>query len=159
MRRSCGLTAILCCAVVVPLVPFVPLTGQATIAGTWLTEFDAQVRIVNGAVSTTKGHARIALAISGDSIHGTWQNLNAAGAADGPARELTGTVTSSGAHFATTKPSEIVRREMESETHTQVIMNYDVAVHGDSLVGTEQWVALDHSSQGSGRRFTATRQP
>jgi hypothetical protein len=50
-----------------------------------------------------------------------------------------------------------VRREMDSETHTQVIMHYDVAVDGDSLVGTERWVAVDRSSQGQPRRFTATR--
>ena len=153
MRRPVGLIAVLSSVCVIPL------SAQATIAGTWFTEFDAQVRIVNGAVSTTKGHARLELRLSGDSISGTWQNLTAAGAADGPARTLTGAVTSSRAHFAATKPSEIVRREMDNETHTQVIMNYDVAVHGDSLVGTEQWVAVDHASQGQARRFTATRKP
>jgi hypothetical protein len=36
-------------------------------------------------------------------------------------------------------------------------MNYDVAVHGDSLVGTVHWVAVDHSSQGEMRPFTASR--
>lgn len=135
----------------------IPLSAQAAVAGTWFAEFDAQVRIVNGAVSTTKGHARIELRVNGDSIHGTWQNLNATGGTDGAARELAGAVTSTGAHFAATKPSEIVRREMDSETHTQVIMSYDVVVHGDSLVGTVQWVAVDHSSTGETRQFTATR--
>ena len=153
MHRPFGLVATICCTVVVPV------SAQTTIAGTWFTEFDAQVRIVNGAQSTVQGHARIVLQVSGDSIHGTWQNLNATGTADGPARALAGTVRSSGAHFATTKPSDIVRREMDSETRTPVIMNYDVAIHGDSLVGTEQWVAVDHASQGTARRFTATRKP
>ena len=135
----------------------IPLSAQATIAGTWLTEFDAQVQIVNGAVSTVKGHARVELRVSADSIHGTWQNLNATGAADGPARPLAGTLTSGGAHFETLTPSEIVQRTMDNETHTKVLMNYDVAVHGDSLVGTAQWVAVDHTSKGETRRFTATR--
>ena len=152
MRRPFGLIATLLCAAF-------PLSAQAAIAGTWFTEFDAQVRIVNGAASTVKGHARIELQINGDSIHGTWQNLNATGAADGPARALAGAMTSSGAHFEALKPSEIVRRTMDNETHTQVIMNYSVAVHRDSLVGTEQWVAVDHASQGEARRFTATRKP
>ena len=58
-----------------------------------------------------------------------------------------------------TKPSEILQREMDGETHTQVIMNYDVAIRGDSLIGTEQWVAVDHASQGAARRFTAIRKP
>ena len=137
----------------------IPLSAQAAAAGTWVTEFDAEVRIVNGAESVVKGHARIELQVNGDSIHGTWQNLNATGAPDGPPRLLAGTLTSAGAHIEALKPSEIVTRVMESETHTQAMMNYTVAVHGDSLVGTEQWVAVDHSSQGPARRFTATRKP
>jgi hypothetical protein len=135
----------------------IPLCAQGPIAGTWFSEFDAQVRIVNGAESVVKGHARIELAVSGDSIHGTWQNLNATGAADGPARPLGGSLTRTGAHFEALKPSEIVRRTMDNETHTRVVTIYDVVVRGDSLVGTEQWVAVDHSSQGETRRFTATR--
>jgi hypothetical protein len=151
MRPSFGLVPVLVSSLAISL------SAQGPIAGTWVTEFDAQVRIVNGSASTVKGHARIELRVSGDSIHGTWQNLNATGAADGPARPLGGSVTSTGAHFEALTPSEIVRRTMDNETHTQVVMNYDVAVHGDSLVGTEQWVAVDHSSKGETRRFTATR--
>ena len=151
MRRPFGLVLVLVSGFAIPL------SAQVTIAGTWFTEFDAQVRIVNGSASTVKGHARIELQVSGDSIHGTWQNLNATGAADGPARALAGTLTTSGARFQALKPSEVVRRTMDTETHTQVVMNYDVGVHGDSLIGTEQWVAVDHSSQGETRRFTATR--
>lgn len=82
MPRPFGLVATICCTGVAPV------SAQATIAGTWFTEFDAQVRIVNGAQSTVKGHARIELQVSGDSIHGTWQNLNATGTAAGPARAL-----------------------------------------------------------------------
>jgi hypothetical protein len=151
MRRPLGLILVLVSGFAIPL------SAQGPVAGTWFTEFDAQVRIVNGSASTVKGHARIELQVSGDSIHGTWQNLNATGAADGPARPLGGTLTTSGAHFEALTPSEVVRRAMDNETHTQVIMSYDVAVHGDSLVGTVQWVALDHSSKGETRQFTATR--
>ena len=133
------------------------LAAQAAVAGTWRTEFDAQVRIENGVMSAVKGHARIDLAVSGDSLHGTWQTVDTAGAAQGPARALAGTVTRDSAHFESVQPSEIVRREMDSETHTRVIMHYDVALHGDSLVGTEHWVAVDHASQGTPRGFTATR--
>ncbi len=95
--------------------------------------------------------------MTGDSIHGTWQNLGTTGASDGPPRPLAGTLTSAGAHIEALKPSEIVMRTMGGETHTQAVMNYTVAVHGDSLVGTEHWVAVDHSPQGPARRFTATR--
>jgi len=151
MRRPFGLILVLVSGFAIPL------SAQGPVAGTWFTEFDAQVRIVNGSASTVKGRARIELQVSGDSIHGTWQNLNATGAADGPARPLGGTLTASGAHFEALTPSEVVRRVMDDETHTQVIMSYDVAVHGDSLVGTVQWVALDHSSKGETRQFTATR--
>lgn len=151
MRRPFGLVLVLVGSFAIPL------SAQAAVAGIWFTEFDAQVQIVNGSASTVKGHARIELQVSGDSIHGTWRNLNATGAADGPARPLGGTLTSSGAHFEALAPSVVVRRMMDNETHTQVVMTYDVAVHGDSLVGTEQWVAVDHSSQGETRRFTATR--
>ncbi len=151
MRRPFGLVFVFASSIALPL------SAQAAVAGTWLTEFDAQVRVVNGAQSVVKGHARIELRVSGDSIYGTWQNLNAAGAADGPGRALGGSLTSGGAHFEALTPSEIVERTMDNETHTKVVMNYDVAVHGDSLVGTEQWVAVDHSSKGETRRFTATR--
>ena len=153
MHRPFALAAILTCGV------SAPLTAQRSLAGTWRTEFDAQVRVENGVMSAVKGHARIDLAVSGDSIHGTWQGVDTAGAAQGPAKTLAGTVTRDSAHFESVKPSEIVRREMDSETHTQVIMHYDVAVRGDSLIGTEHWVAVDHASQGTPRRFTATRQP
>lgn len=151
MRRSFGLVLVLGSTLAIPL------SAQVAVAGTWFGEFDAQVRIVNGAESVVKGHARIELWVSGDSIHGTWQNLNATGAADGAARALGGTFTTSGVHFEALQPSEIVQRTMDNETHTQVVMSYDVAVHGDSLVGTVQWVAADHSSRGETRRFTATR--
>ncbi len=151
MRRPFGLVLVFASSLALPL------SAQSRVAGTWLTEFDAQVQIVNGSVSTVKGHARIELRVSGDSIHGTWQNLDARGGADGPARPLGGTLTSGGAHFESLTPSDVVRREMDRETHTKVVMNYDVAVHGDSLVGTEQWVAVDNVTQGEKRRFTATR--
>jgi len=151
MKRPFALVTILMCGVA-PI-----LAAQRSVAGAWITEFDAQVRVVNGVVSTVKGRARIDLRVGGDSIHGTWQPLTAAGSADGPARDLAGTVTTDSAHFEALKPTEIVRREMDNETHTQVIMHYDVAVHGDSLVGTEQWVAVDQTSGGQTRRFTATR--
>jgi hypothetical protein len=152
MMRRFAVLACLVCAV--PL----SLPAQAAIAGTWFTEFDTQVRIMNGVESSAgKGHARIELQVTGDSIHGTWQTLGATGAPDGPPRLLAGTLTSAGVHIEALKPSEIVTRVMESETHTQAMMNYTVALHGDSLVGTEQWVAVDHSSQGPARRFTATR--
>ena len=72
-------------------------------------------------------------------------------------RPLGGTLTMGGAHFEALKPYDVVRRTMDNETHTRVIMSSDVAVHGDSLVGTEQRVAVDHSSQSETRRFTATR--
>lgn len=151
MHRPFALVAILTCGVAAHL------SAQRSIAGSWRTEFAAQVRIENGVMSTVKGHARIDVRVAGDSIHGTWQNLDTAGVAQGPAKALTGTITGDSAHFESVKPSEIVRREMDSETHTQVIMHYDVAVNGDSLVGTEHWVAVDHASQGPPRRFTATR--
>jgi hypothetical protein len=151
MRRPFGLSFVLVTSFAVRL------SAQATVAGTWFTEFDAQVRVVNGSASTVKGRARLELQVSGDSIHGTWQTLNATGAADGPARPLGGALSTSGAHFEALRPSEVVQRTMDNETHTQVIMNYDVAVHGDSLVGTVHWVAVDHSSQGEMRPFTALR--
>lgn len=153
MRRSAVLLACL-----VSCAPWC-LAAQASVAGTWFTEFDAQVRVVNGVMSTTKGHAKLELKVAGDSIHGIWQNLNASGAADGPARPLAGAVTSAGVHIESLTPSEVVTRTADGETHTKVAMNYSVTVHGDSLVGTEQWVAIDHSSKGETRQFTATRKP
>ena len=153
MRRSVVLVA--CLASAVPC----SLAAQAAAAGTWFTEFDAQVRVVNGVMSAVKGHAKLELTVAGDSIHGTWQNLNASGAADGNPRALAGSVRKDSVVFEAVTPSEIVQRTMDNETHTKVVMKYAVAVHGDSLVGTEQWVAVDHSTQGSARRFTATRKP
>lgn len=132
-------------------------TQASPFAGTWFTEFDARVEVVNGVESVTKGHARLDFTVQGDSIHGTWQNLDTAGTASGPARQLAGAVTNTGARIETLTPTEMVRMSMSGETRTQAIMNYVVKVHGDSLVGTVQWVAVDHSSQGPARGFTATR--
>ena len=132
---------------------------QATISGTWRTEFAVGIRVVNGVESSeTKGHARITLELKADSVLGTWQNLDTSGAAQGEARPLLGIATPGGARIETVVPREVVLRTPDGEQRIPSRIFYVLTLRGDSLVGTERWVALDNSAQGPTRPFTATRE-
>ena len=133
--------------------------AQGSIAGTWRTEFDVGIRIVNGVESSEgKRHARITFQVKGDSIQGTWQNVDTLGAAVGAPRPLRGVVTDSGARIESVTPTAITMRRQGDEQHLLATMNYVLTVRGDTLVGTEQWVALDHSDRGPMRPFGAKRE-
>jgi hypothetical protein len=133
-------------------------SAQSSLAGAWLTEFDTAIRVVNGVESSEgKRRAQIDFQVSGDSIHGTWQNLDGAGAPQGGPRPMHGVLTAAEAHVEMVRPTQLVIRDPDGEREVQAIMTYSLAVRGDSLLGTVQWVALDHSSRGPIRPFAATR--
>ncbi len=50
MRRPFGLVHVLASSLALPL------SAQSRVAGTWLTEFDAQVQIIKRSVPTVNGH-------------------------------------------------------------------------------------------------------
>ena len=132
---------------------------QATISGSWRTEFDVGIRVVNGVESSeSKGHARISLQLKADSVLGTWQTLDPAGAAMGEPRPMRGIATPGGARIETVIPRDVVLRTPDGEQRIPSRIFYVLTLRGDSLVGTEQWVALDHSTRGPTRPFTATRE-
>lgn len=132
--------------------------AQSPIAGTWRTEFNVGIRVINGVESSEgKRQARITFQMKGDSVLGTWQNVDTVGAAMGDPRPLRGIVTDSGVRIQTIVPTEMVMRTQDGEQRLQANLFYVVSVRGDSLVGTEQWIALDHSDRGPMRPFTAVR--
>lgn len=135
------------------------MVAQSPVAGTWIAEFDVGIRIQNGVESSAgKGHARVTLAVKGDSVSGIWQNLGLNGAPSGDPRPIRGAVAGGGVKLETATPREIVMRTPDGETRIQAILTYDLTVRSDSLVGTEQWVAVDRSSRGPVRPFAATRE-
>lgn len=133
-------------------------TAQGSIAGTWRTDFNVGIRVINGVESSEgKRHAQITFQVKGDSVLGTWQNVDTVGAAMGDPRPLRGVVTDGSARIQTIVPTEMVMRTQDGEQRLQATLFYVVSVRGDSLVGTEQWIALDHSDRGPTRPFTAVR--
>jgi hypothetical protein len=133
--------------------------AQTSLAGRWRTAFDVGIRVVDGVESSEgKGHARITLEVKGDSVVGQWLNIDSPGGAPRTPRPLRGVVTDSGARLETVEPREVVLRTPDGEQHFQTTMTYTFRLRGDSLVGTEQWIAVDHSSRGPLRPFVATRE-
>jgi hypothetical protein len=132
--------------------------AQTSLAGRWRTEFDVGIRVIDGVESSEgKGQARITLQTKGDSIIGTWLNLDPPGGAPA-ARPLRGVVTDSGARLETVEPREVVLRTPDGEQHFQTTTTYTFRVRGDSLVGTTQWIAVDRTTRGPARPFVATRE-
>ena len=59
------------------------------VAGTYVLEYPAQIRVTNGEESLQLGKARLTLQVKGDSIVGTWLVLDRA---DARPREIRGTL-------------------------------------------------------------------
>lgn len=132
--------------------------AQGSIGGTWRTEFEVGIRVVNGVESSEgKRHARITLQVKGDSVLGTWQNVDSVGVAMGDPRPLRGIVSDGGARIETVVPTEMVMRTQDGEQRIQATLTYLLTVRGDTLAGTQQWIAVDHSDRGPARPFTAVR--
>lgn len=134
-------------------------TAQDNVAGRWITDFPLRLRVINGVESSEgTGHARLTLRLKGDSVLGTWQDITAGAAQPPRSKTLRGTVVNGRVRVETDPPDERVLRDAEGERQVMMRTLYDVAARGDSLVGTEQSIAADHSSVAYSRPFSATRE-
>jgi hypothetical protein len=127
------------------------------VAGRWSTEFDTGIRNENGVeTSMGKREATFVLAVTGDSVTGTWQPK---GDANGPAPavvHLTGKRSGAKIELA----SEPVERTVSingDEQRVRMVTTYSFEVHGDLLEGTTRTRALDGTFEGTERPFSAQR--
>ena len=138
----------------VALVAAAPLSAQS-LNGSWITEFDRQVRNQNGEVSAgDRAKARITLQQKGDSVFGTFEVVPAAGQAASPMRQVRGSVKGDKG----TLVSEFeARRNINGEEETVKIATvYDFTISGDKLEGTTTIKTPDMDIPP--RPFSATRE-
>jgi hypothetical protein len=127
-----------------------PLAAQG-INGSWITEFERQLRNENGEVSAgEKTKARLVLARKGDSVTGTWQILEGSAAP----RALKGTI--SGNRVSLTSQVQARRNINGEESVTTLTVVYDFTVEGDKLQGTS--TAKGSDMEMPPRPFTAVRE-
>ena len=127
-----------------------PLAAQG-INGSWITEFERQMRNENGVVSGgEKTKARLVLTQKGDSVTGTWQILEGSAAA----RALKGTI--SGTKVSLTTQVQARRNINGEESATTLTVVYDFTVEGDKLQGTS--TAKGSDMEMPPRPFTAVRE-
>jgi hypothetical protein len=136
-----------------------PASAQGSIAGSWITEFPIRLRVINGVESSDGvGQARLTLRLKGDSVLGTWVEITHGAGQPARTRALRGTLVGGRARVETDPPDERVLRDNEGERRVQMRTLYDFTAHGDSLQGTEQNIAADHSSVAHSRPFSAKRE-
>jgi len=152
MRRYAWSAALLLLAMLVTRIH-----AQASVAGTWLTEFDIGIRNENGVeTSMGKRQATITLTLKGDSVLGSWQVLpDSSGKAPAPIK-LRG-IRSSTKVTLQADPVERTVRMNDDEQRLQMTSTYAFDLRGDELVGTTRNIFSDHSFDGPERSFSAKR--
>ena len=127
-----------------------PLAAQG-INGSWITEFERQLRNENGEVTAgEKTKARLVLTQKGDSVTGTWQMLEGAATP----RALKGTI--SGNKVSLTSQVQAKRNINGEESVTTLTVVYDFTVEGNKLQGTS--TAKGSDMEMPPRPFTAVRE-
>jgi hypothetical protein len=133
-----------------------PAMGQASVAGTWIAEFEHRIRDENGEVSADKGKARIVFEVKGDSVFGTWTVVTPAPEAGAKPRHLRGTIANGRVRVAG-EPVDAVMNVNGNESRVSMITTYDFAVNGDALTGTAEIRSADGSMPAMSRPFSAAR--
>jgi hypothetical protein len=133
-----------------------PAMGQASVAGTWIAEFEHRIRDENGEVSADKGKARIVFEVKGDSVFGTWAVLTPPPEPGMKPRHLRGTIANGRVRVAG-EPVDAVLNVNGSESHVSMVTTYDFAVNGDALTGTAEIKSGDGSMPPMSRPFSASR--
>ena len=156
--RRLAIAAALAAAVLAPLPS---LGAQSPVAGTWVAEFELGMRNENGVVTTMgTGKARVALAVRGDSVFGTWLVVEPAGpAANAQPRALRG-VFANGVLKLESEPSERRLRVNDEERVVKMLTRYEAKLEGNVLNGTSQNVATTDSGMEPppARPFKAVKQ-
>ena len=133
-----------------------PAMGQASVAGTWIAEFEHRIRNENGEVSADKGKARIVFEVKGDSVFGTWTVLTPAPEPGAKPRHLRGTIAN-GRVRVSGEPVDAVVNENGNESHVSMVTTYDFAVNGDALTGSAEIRAVGGAMPSMLRPFSAAR--
>ena len=137
-----------------------PAPAQDNVAGSWITEFPIRLRVINGVESSDGvAQARMTLRLKGDSVLGTWQDITRGAGQSARTRTLRGTIVNGRARVETDPPDERVLRDAEGEQRVMMRTVYDFTAQGDTIKGTEQSIAADHSSVAHSRPFSASREP
>jgi hypothetical protein len=130
------------------------------VAGTYLIEFDMQLRMGGGgggAVSSEKAQVKLVLDVKGDSILGSWamQPSSSANVTVRP-REVRGTVQGNAIKFSMAGQA---RLNMNGNQQTvETITTYNATITGDEIKGTIDSQAVDGSFQAPQRSFVGKRE-
>jgi hypothetical protein len=152
MRRYAWTAALLVLAM-----PATRIHAQASVAGTWLTEFDTGIRIENG-VETSMGRrqATLTLTLKGDSVLGTWQVAAQPNSPTPAPIKLRGTRSGTTVTLQA-DPVERTVRMNDDEQRLQMTSTYTFDLRGDELVGSTRNTFSDRSFDGPERSFSAKR--
>jgi len=136
-----------------------PATGaaQGSPVGAWVTEYYRTAGGHGGEGEAEPSRARLTLAQRGDSLVGQWQDLVAAGAPVPRPRGLRGVVRNGAVTLVADSVRATIRQHVGAEQVIQMVITYELAVRGDSLVGTQRMRSTDGRIDNPPRRFTAVR--
>jgi hypothetical protein len=147
------------CAATLALAVARPASAQGNVAGDWITEFPLRLRVMNGVESSEgTGRARLTLRLKGDSVLGTWLDITSGAAQPARTRSLRGTMANGRVRVETDPPDTRVLFDGTTEQRVQMRTVFDFTARGDTLEGTEQSIAADHSSVAHSRPFSAKRE-
>lgn len=133
-----------------------PAMGQASVAGSWIADFEHKIRNENGEVSADKGKASIVFEVKGDSVFGTWTVLTPPPEPGTKPRHLRGTIAHGRVRVAG-EPVDAVLNVNGNQSHVSMVTTYDFTVSGDALTGTAEIRAADGSMPAMSRPFSAAR--
>jgi len=126
-------------------------------AGTWTIEFVRGIRNENGEEEVLKGHARVTLQLSGDSVVAEWRSLEPD--RDGnpiPPRTLHGTVAGNHIVLKEHRQGRVIQN---GDEHTvEMTMTYDLTVAGDTISGTQATSSSDGMMSGEPRPISGKRE-
>ncbi len=136
-----------------------PATGaaQGSPAGAWVTEYYRTTGGHGGDGEAELSRARLTLAQRGDSVVGQWQDLAAEGAPAPRPRGLRGVLRNGTVTLVADSVRATIRQHVGAEQVIQMVITYELAVRGDSLVGTQRMRSTDGRIDNPPRRFTAVR--
>ncbi len=137
--------------------PFPPPI-ERQLVGTWMTEYYRTTGGHGGGGESELARARLTLAQRGDSVVGQWQDLVATGAPTPRSRALRGVIRDGALTLVADSVTAVMRQHLGPERRLQMVITYELAVRGDSLVGTQRMRSTDGAINNNPRRFVAVRE-
>lgn len=130
-------------------------TAAAQVSGTWSVEYVRGVRNLNGEEEVLRGKAKVWLQQKGDSVTGTWEQVDPAPRQAG-ARKVWG-VVSNGTVKLQAEPTEAIRNENGVEEKVKIFNSYELRIDGDTVTGTQSTKSEDGSIAPPPRPVNGTR--